>query len=228
MGVILDKGRGLVLVDRNTVPNALGDVRISFNGSVELVGKVVYTHPVQNFSIISYDVTLLTSASNVEEVALAGCPLQPGDSVSMIGLSASGVGSANNHTVVSNVTVTKVQEFNVRRRYPPAFRLTNVDALDVDVPMLCDGAVLVDKEGRVGAFWGSSVSKEKTLQEFFFGLPVSYIRPAVALLREGQSPEQLRSLEVELWPISIAQARNQGLSEERILDIRDPKVEVLL
>src|SRR5580698_3001946 len=47
-GVIVDTKRGLVVIDRNTVPVAMGDVRITFNGSVDVPGKVEFIHPLHN------------------------------------------------------------------------------------------------------------------------------------------------------------------------------------
>ena len=51
--------RGLVVVDRNTVPVAMGDVRITFAGTLEMPGKVEFVHPLHNLAIVGYDPKLI-------------------------------------------------------------------------------------------------------------------------------------------------------------------------
>ena len=48
-GVVVDSTVGLLVVDRNTVPSALGDVWVTFGNAERLRGEVVFVHPLHNF-----------------------------------------------------------------------------------------------------------------------------------------------------------------------------------
>mmetsp|Transcript_18198 Transcript_18198/g.30996 ORF Transcript_18198/g.30996 Transcript_18198/m.30996 type:complete len:579 (+) Transcript_18198:1174-2910(+) len=58
-GFVVDSKRGLVVCDRNTVPNALGSGTITFAGSVEVAADVVLVHPMHNFCVLKYDPGIL-------------------------------------------------------------------------------------------------------------------------------------------------------------------------
>ncbi|HMH88107.1 MAG TPA: trypsin-like peptidase domain-containing protein, partial [Steroidobacteraceae bacterium] len=77
-GVIVDAQRGLVAIDRNTVPVAMGDVRITFAGTVEVPGKVVFIHPLHNLAVVSYDPKSIGNTP-VRAATLVTRPLGAGD-----------------------------------------------------------------------------------------------------------------------------------------------------
>lgn len=57
-GVIVEHnedGMGLIVTDRNTVSINAGDVLISFGAyPAEAYGKIVFLHPLYNYTILSY------------------------------------------------------------------------------------------------------------------------------------------------------------------------------
>ena len=86
-GLVVDAQRGLVVVDRNTVPVAVGDVTITFAGTVQVPGHVVYVHPQHNLAVVAYDPKLVGSTP-VKSAKLAPRELGAGESVWVVGLGA--------------------------------------------------------------------------------------------------------------------------------------------
>ena len=77
-GLIVDRDRGLVVVDRNTVPVAIGDVTVPFAGSLEVRAKVEQLHPLHNLAMVSYDPATINDTA-VEEALFNDAELKPGD-----------------------------------------------------------------------------------------------------------------------------------------------------
>ena len=219
-GLIVDTERGLVVVDRETVPIAIGDLLVRFGGSVEIPAQLVYLHPEHNLAVIQYDPALI-GETPVRAANLLAKDLSPGDPVWMVGLSS-------RQRVVSRKTrVSAVGPFSLPLPYPPRFRETNMEIIDVDDAPATVGGVLADAKGRVLAFWASySRGSGKGLTSFFSGIPIERVIDVVGPLREGGGRAgAYRSLEVELRPLTMASARNRGLSDEQAqrLEAHDPE-----
>lgn len=84
-GLILDAKNGLVVTDRNTVPVAMGDVRLVFAGAIDIPAKVKFIHPLHNLAIIQYDPELLAN-SDVKSAEFDNETPESGDDVWMIGI----------------------------------------------------------------------------------------------------------------------------------------------
>jgi S1-C subfamily serine protease len=86
-GLVVDAKHGWVVTDRNTVPVAVGDVRLTFAGTLEVPGRVVYIHPLHNLALIAYDPSLV-GTTPVATARLGTRPMHDGDEVWAVGLRA--------------------------------------------------------------------------------------------------------------------------------------------
>lgn len=206
-GLIVDAERGLVVVDRNTVPAPLGDVRLTFAGSIEVPGRVEYIHPLHNMAAISYDPKLI-GATPAKAAVLKAVDLQPGEEVWAVGMRVDGKVQSRSATVASVDPVT----FPLSRTLQ--FRESNLETIAlVNGPSDYDG-VLVDKTGAVVATWASfAYEAGREIAQENRGVSAELVQEMLPLLREGRT---LHSLEAELQPVPLAAARKQNLSDEWI------------
>jgi len=206
-GVIVDAERGLVVVDRNTVPVALGDVRLTFAGTIEIPGKVEYIHPLHNLAMVSYDPKLI-GATPAKAAVLKPVDLQPGEQVWAVGMRSDGKTLSRAATVASVDPVT----------YPLArtlqFRESNLETVQlINGPADYDG-VLANKNGDVIATWASfAYESGRDTQQENRGIPAELIAEMLPLVRDGKT---LHSLEAELAPVPLASARKLGLPDRWI------------
>lgn len=204
-GLIVDKKRGYVVVDRNTVPIAIGDVKITFAGSLEVRGKIEQLHPLHNFAIVSYDPASIGDTP-VSEATFNTTPLQPGDDVWVVGM------KADHQLVHQHSTVSSVDPLLLPLSRTLRFRDTNIEAVSlVTAPGDVDG-VLVDNKGRVAASWSSFVvqsSSEST--QINRGVGSEVIEQFVETVRKNRP---FYSLEAEFVYAPLFAARKMGVDEE--------------
>ncbi|NJD32887.1 MAG: PDZ domain-containing protein, partial [Gammaproteobacteria bacterium] len=203
-GLIVDAGRGLVAIDRNTVPVAVGDVRLTFAGSIEVPGRVEYVHPLHNLAIVSFDPKLL-DGTPIRTAGLDPRELEPGEPVTVVGLS----GDSRVRSIATTVASVDDVSFPLSRTLQ--FRDANLEvATLVNGPADFDG-VVVGADGKVRALWSSfAVEGGRELSQVSRGVPVELVQEAVEAVRDGRP---LYSLEAEFESVSIAEARKLGLPD---------------
>jgi S1-C subfamily serine protease len=203
-GLIVDAERGLVAVDRNTVPATIGDIRVTIAGTIEIPGRVEYLHPLHNLALISYDPALI-GATPARAATFRPVDLQPGETVWAVGMRADGKVQSRSATVASVDPVT----------YPLSptlqFRDSNLETISlVNGPSDYDG-VLVNKNGEVVASWASFAYQQgREMAQENRGIPAELLVEMLRVVRDGAT---LHSLEAELQPVPLASARKLGLSD---------------
>jgi S1-C subfamily serine protease len=215
-GVIVDADRGFVVVDRNTVPEAMGDVRMTFAGELEVPATVRYVHPSHNLALLEYDPALIGDTP-VRSAKLATTPPGQGESVWVIGL------RPDHKLIYRQTEVASVDPAFLPLSRTMRFRETNLEVLHlVNGPGDVDG-VIVDKRGRVTALWSSfAFQAGQDLVQENKGVPAVHVEELLELARTDRV---LYSLEVELSPVSLATARKLGLDDDSVrrLTNHDPE-----
>jgi S1-C subfamily serine protease len=203
-GLIVDAKHGLVVVDRNTVPVAVGDVRITVAGSVEIPARVAYVHPLHNLSLVQFDPALL-DGTPIRAASLDPRDLVPGEAVTVVGLN----GGSRVRSIATTVASIDEVEFPLSRTLQ--FRESNLEVANlVNGPSEFDG-VIVGRDGRVRALWSSFATESgRELVQVNRGLSVELVSEMVEAARTGRP---LYSLEAEFEAVPIAEARKRGLGE---------------
>ncbi len=203
-GLIVDTARGLVVVDRNTVPVAMGDVHITFNGTVDVPGKVEFIHPLHNLAVVSYDPKAIGDTP-VRAATLLDRELHAGDDVWAVGQRADSK-IMSQHTQVASVDVVAFPLSRTLR-----FRDSNLEAVSlVNAPGDFDG-VLSDDAGNVLAMWSSfAFESARELEQVNRGIPADLVSEMIKVVADGRV---LDSFEAEFDVDSLASARKLGLPD---------------
>ena len=203
-GLIVDAERGLVVVDRNTVPVAMGDVRITFNGTVEVPGKVEFIHPLHNLAVLSYDPKSI-GTTPVRSATLLDRPLREGDDVWVVG-QRSDFKLMSQRTQVASVDAVAFPLSRTLR-----FRDSNLENVSlVNAPSDLDG-VLANDKGEVLALWSSfAFEAPRDLEQVNRGVPINLVTEMIKVVEGGR---RLFSFEAEFDVQSLSSARKLGLPD---------------
>ena len=214
-GLVIDAERGLVVTDRNTVPVAIGDVRLTFAGTVEVPGKVEFIHPLHNLAVVSYNPKLI-GQTPVRSAKLNTIALKAGDDVWVIGL------RGDNKVMSQGTQVSSVDATSYPLSRTLQFRDTNLETISLVNPPTDFDGVLVNKGGEVVSLWSSfAFEAGRELQQENKGIPAELVAEMIPALTQGQP---LYSFEAEFLPIPLAAASKMGLSRQWIesLEKHDP------
>jgi len=214
-GLIVDTRRGLVVVDRNTVPVSMGDVRLTFGGTVEVPGKVVFVHPLHNLAMISYDPRAIGD-SPVRAATLSNRELHGGDDVWVVGLRGD-LKLMAQKTQVSSVDAVSFPLSSTLR-----FTDSNLEAASLINPPSDYDGVLTDDRGEVQALWSSfAYESQRSIQQTSRGMPADLVSEMIDVVTQGRP---LYSLEAQFDVLPLAAARNLGLPDAwvRRIENHDP------
>ncbi|MGH8303997.1 MAG: trypsin-like peptidase domain-containing protein [Steroidobacteraceae bacterium] len=203
-GLVVDAERGLVVVDRNTVPVAVGDVTVTFAGTVQVPGRVVYVHPLHNYAVVAYDPKLIGSTP-VRSAKLAPRELAPGEPVWVVGL------GADSQMRSRSTQIASIDPLDLPLSRTMRFRDSNLEVIQLVNPPLEYDGVLSDKSGDVLGTWSSfAYENGRELAQDTRGVPIDVVADMLDRVRTNRA---LHSLDVELSVQPLASARELGLPE---------------
>jgi pro-apoptotic serine protease NMA111 len=204
-GLVLDAQRGLVVVDRNTVPVSVGDVTITFAGTLQVPARVAYIHPQHNLAIVQYDPKLI-GTTPVKSAKLAPRDLAPGEQVWVVGMGRDSE-LRSRSTEISDVDPMVLPLSRTMR-----FRDSNLEGIELVNPPLDYDGVLLEKSGHVVGLWSSfAYENGRELAQDNRGVPIDIVDD---MLKRVQTGASLHSLEVELSTSPLSSAREFGLTPE--------------
>ena len=204
-GLIVDAQRGLVVVDRNTVPVAVGDVTITFAGTVQVPGRVVYVHPLHDFAVVAYDPKLIGDTP-VKSARLLAREISPGERVWVVGL------SGDNQLRSRSTEIASLDPLELPLSRTMRFRDSNIETAQLVNPPLEYDGVLADASGAVLGTWSSfAYENGREITQDTRGVPIDVVADMLERVRTGRV---LHSLEAELGVMPLAAARELGLPQD--------------
>jgi S1-C subfamily serine protease len=186
------------------VPVAIGDVRITFAGAMEVPGKVEFIHPLHNLAVVSYDPALI-GKTPVKAARLDTRGLRTGAAITVVGLDGDGDIKSRSTQIASMDPLLLPLSRTMQ------FRDGNVEVAQLLNPPGDFDGVLANAAGDVLGLWSSFSfeSGRETLQGNR-GVPIDLVAEMLDHVRSGQP---LHTLDADLSLQPLATARRLGLTD---------------
>ena len=203
-GLIVDTEKGWVVVDRNTVPETIGDAVLTFNGTLEVTAEVAYIHPAHNLAVLRYDPALVGDTP-LRAASFAPRPPKPGEDIFLAGY------RPDLEPVIRSYEAGDLKPIDLPPHSFGAFRESNLEILEIDNADQAISGVLLNPRGQVTALWSSFASgSENRPGEMVAGLPIEHVEVMLDQLRL-EAP--WRSLEVQWQRTPLSVALKRGLAD---------------
>ncbi|AWB65259.1 hypothetical protein C2869_01820 [Saccharobesus litoralis] len=216
-GVVVDKEKGLIAISRTTVPSVLGEIKLVFNNTLEIDGKIEAVHPIHNVALISYDPALVNG--KVKQAKRAKHKVERGDNVIQVGFNWDG------EVEYRATQVDNIQPIWLSLGKVPKFMDMNIEGIDlVNANDAIDG-VLITPNGELASLWlnfdqeisgGSSAGR---------GVSLAFVDELIQLVETGKP---LYSLEISLYHISPVDAIRRGLPQKWLEKLSNQKQKKVL
>jgi len=207
VGVIVctEGDRVFILTDREAVPQALGIVYLTINGSIKVEARPLFIHPLHNLVLLGVEKSKLPP--DMQLVAIDPHPnsIGPGEECYFVGL------TKDWEVIAQEVTILSIFSPQYLPTYPPAWREQNIEGL-----LLCEdllgafGGLLCDGEGKSYAMYSQFVlnkSHDVEMAAIPFRGYTTWMWPT--------PPTFCPSLGIELAEVSLADAcSDRGLTAE--------------
>ena len=203
-GIVIDANAGLLAVDRTTVPSNLGDITLTFAGSIQIPAKVAYMHPLHNMALLQYDPKLL-GKTIVRAVKLADQGPDEGAFVNVVGT------NYDYQVLVQRRKISTYSPLKVNGGGSPKFRDANLMVIATDTSYSHSSGAFLNDQGEVSAMIIGYSAGGRGKRDFW-AMSVQRIKDLMALYQSGKTT--LRSLEVEWGMVSFVSARRLGIPED--------------
>lgn len=208
-GVVVDAEAGLVLTDRGTVPQTLGDIEVAL-GEQTCSASVWFVHPTHSLVILRVDEVPKTAAGAHrfgEAAEFEDHDFEPGDACEFVGADHRG------QRLALQVKVQAVRMGNFPVNYPPRWHEDNLEAILLEsCPGSSGSGFLCDASGKVrGVYSTATLKDEGQVSKMGYGVPARVALPLLARLRARPLPAALPELRVPSLEVAFVSVELQNL-----------------